>query len=482
MSHNSNHNDATRGDSVRSNKEQGSASYRLTSSDGWVLVSGEKRQNGVGYRSHTGTGYNTNFNKFDTDRSRFKRDDNRTEYRTEYRPSTRPDNKYVTTKNAWTDRDIFRKKIESSNSQYNEFRRDDSIKSDSYQKYQRATESSKDSITPLKTESVDPLHDKENDSVRDDDSGSEDSETLRKQKNDNYKKILCKNINNIGRCIYNNKCLYAHSLEEQNIEPIRLIAYNMIKKKDDLSHLDLSKSKHLYNHLQSLSKLCQHCDEGTCTGGYNCKHGACDKIYVICQTDLNKGTCEGACGKIHLTTKGLVPYGVSIVKNMKTKITIPKATVINEEFFKKLNQNITKTDSESIQKSVKHFAQRESEDDDSEIDMDLIHDDPDPEKSNDVVSHETNQNDCDENRWDSFVTAQDDVIVKKKKKSKKINNDDNDSLCSDDSEKMECVLNFFPVKTDGSDVDSFDDFKFDDVSKREEKLTKSIFRIDVMCI
>ena len=29
----------------------------------------------------------------------------------------------------------------------------------------------------------------------------------------NYKKTLCKNINNIGKCIYGNKCLFAHNID-----------------------------------------------------------------------------------------------------------------------------------------------------------------------------------------------------------------------------------------------------------------------------
>lgn len=160
-----------------------------------------------------------------------------------------------------------------------------------------------------------------------------------KLRNENYKKILCKNINNIGKCIYNNKCLYAHSLEEQNVEPIRVQAYNMIKKNEDLSQIDLSKSKHLYNNLLSLTKECQLCLDKKCTGGYNCKHGVCEKKYMICQTDLNKGTCDGNCGKKHLTEKGLIPYGVNIMKNFKTKPQIPKPIVINDDFFKYLEKN-----------------------------------------------------------------------------------------------------------------------------------------------
>ena len=473
MSHNLNHVD----------KEMGSASYRLTSNDGWILVSGDKRHSVGGYWAHTGSydtkGYDTkgygtnNFNRPYINRSKFKRDDGKCD--------AISDNRTTVTKNVRTDNDELKKRFDT-NPQYNEFHRDDNVRSENvrfetHPKHQRVTESHKKLTSPHKTGHVDD-HQKIEHTIHNDEFDPENAESLKKQKNDNYKKILCKNININGRCIYNNKCLYAHTLEEQNIEPIRAIAYSMIKKKNDLSHIDLSKDKHLYNHLHSLSKVCQHCNEGSCTGGYNCKHGACDKIYVVCQTDLNKGTCEGACGKLHLTSKGLMPYGVSIVKNLKTKITIPKATVINEDFFKKLSQNIAKTDSESVQKSVMRFVRKESDDDNSEIDMN--------NHTDHIDAHTDNTDSYAENRWDSFVSSSDDNKVLVKKKSENIkendNDNDNDSLCSDASEKIDHILNFFPVKTDGNNNDSFDDFKLDNISKRYEKLTMSIFKIDFMHI
>ncbi len=231
------------------------------------------------------------------------------------------------------------------------------------------------------------------------------SESYRKQKNDNYKKILCKNINNIGKCIYNNKCLYAHSLDEQNVEPIRKIAYDMIKNNENLSNIDLNKSKHLYNNLLALSKVCSHCEEGICTGGYNCKHGACDKMYVICQIDLNKGTCDNKCCKIHLTSKGLIPYGIRITKNLRTK-SIPRPTIINNEFFKKLNH------------SIDFFNQ-----------MDLK-----PETY-----------DC-----------------------------DNESVCSEGSTSDKILTSGIEIVTD----EIFNEFNLDHVTKKEEKINRSIFKIN----
>jgi hypothetical protein len=46
----------------------------------------------------------------------------------------------------------------------------------------------------------------------------------------NRKKILCNNILMYGSCGYGDKCMYAHSLSEQNIDSIRKKAYDIIKK------------------------------------------------------------------------------------------------------------------------------------------------------------------------------------------------------------------------------------------------------------
>jgi len=134
----------------------------------------------------------------------------------------------------------------------------------------------------------------------------------------NHKKILCKNITMNGKCLYTQKCLFAHSLDEQKIDNIRNDAYDIIKGTLDLSNVNLIKDTQLYNTLVSLTTVCELCIVGKCTGGYNCKHGACKKKYVICHTDLNKGTCF-KCNNIHLTNRGLKPYCAQIIDNLKIK-------------------------------------------------------------------------------------------------------------------------------------------------------------------
>ena len=86
-------------------------------------------------------------------------------------------------------------------------------------------------------------------------------------------KILCFNMLNSGTCSYSDKCLYAHSLEEQCIDVSKKTTIEIFKKKD-LKDIDLIKDKELYNNLVILTKLCNECVNNTCPGGYNCKYGA----------------------------------------------------------------------------------------------------------------------------------------------------------------------------------------------------------------
>ncbi|VBB18089.1 hypothetical protein YASMINEVIRUS_552 [Yasminevirus sp. GU-2018] len=322
---------------------------------------------------------------------------------------------------------------------------------------------------------------------RQDDRDSDDSQEYdnTKYKNDNYKKILCKNINSIGKCIYTNKCLYAHSLDEQNVEPVRAVAYDMIKKDKNLSGVDLTKNKQLYANLMSLSKLCQHCEEGSCTGGYNCKHGACDKIYVVCQVDLNKGTCEGGCGKVHLTKKGLVPYGVNVVKNIKVKVPIPKSTVINDAFFKRLSDNVNLGQSDAFSGAFVSTLGVESNGSDlSSGDSVLVQHDGLKDSPKDGLKDYQcdNSSKDDSSKDDNFIeddSAWDDIIKHESDaKTKKIGTDDAES--ESDGSDDDDFLGKLPKLTNASL--EHEDGMIDIAFKREEKLKRSIFRIDMLCV
>lgn len=136
----------------------------------------------------------------------------------------------------------------------------------------------------------------------------------------NHKKIMCQNIINNNCCIYQDKCLYAHSLQEQKIDIKRKKIYELLDSTDDLSNIEPYKYKELYKELQIFTKLCNDCMNNKCTGGFNCKFGAPLIKYLVCYDDLNYGNCtDNECTKIHLTKRALKPQ----YNNISTKINTP---------------------------------------------------------------------------------------------------------------------------------------------------------------
>lgn len=165
-----------------------------------------------------------------------------------------------------------------------------------------------------------------------------------KENDNNVKKMLCNNILEYGTCHYGDKCMYAHSLSEQNVDPIRKKAYDIILDKEKISY---KPDKELSRTLLQLTKVCDDCDKKKCSGGYNCKYGVIDKKYQICADDLRYGICYNeTCNCIHLTNKGLIPLNcnnknetIRVIKytDKNKKINIPHGTLITEDFFLKLS-------------------------------------------------------------------------------------------------------------------------------------------------
>jgi hypothetical protein len=127
-----------------------------------------------------------------------------------------------------------------------------------------------------------------------------------------------------SKCMYGNKCKYAHNLKSQYVKPINKYIYDAIIKNTDLSHIDLSEnikmydfretrksrsSSELYDRLLVMTNLCENCSKRKCHGGYNCKNGAIDEMFVICYNDLIGGNCNNTeCTHVHLTKQYLKPY------------------------------------------------------------------------------------------------------------------------------------------------------------------------------
>lgn len=125
------------------------------------------------------------------------------------------------------------------------------------------------------------------------------------------KKILCFNITNNIICTYGQKCMYAHSLNEQKIEPMRHKVYTILKNNNDLSKLNLINDPKLLDTMLQLTKICIMCVKNSCPGGYNCRNGAINTKFRICYDDLIYGKCKRLnCTSVHLTSRNLVPYNV----------------------------------------------------------------------------------------------------------------------------------------------------------------------------
>lgn len=132
----------------------------------------------------------------------------------------------------------------------------------------------------------------------------------------NIKTMLCHKVITKNECSYA-RCIYAHSLEEQVMSPIRTLAYNVILSDDDLRKINLNENKDLYNELCTLTNECINCINNNCIGGNNCKYGTNNKKKTICYADLHNGKCEDSkCYKVHLSKKNLIPYNLNKISNI----------------------------------------------------------------------------------------------------------------------------------------------------------------------
>lgn len=155
----------------------------------------------------------------------------------------------------------------------------------------------------------------------------------------NFKKLLCYNIVNNCKCVYKNKCMFAHTIEEQKKEPMRQVIYNMIYIWDDLSNINICEDKNLLDELLIMTKECKNCINKKCPGGYNCKFGVCVRDNKICYNDLMYGKCYNMLMEknhdgtiiyrcihgIHLTEKKLIPHNqrmLSDLNNLETNFFI----------------------------------------------------------------------------------------------------------------------------------------------------------------
>lgn len=164
----------------------------------------------------------------------------------------------------------------------------------------------------------------------------------------NNKRVLCKNIISNQCCLYNNTCLYAHSLKEQNVIPIRKYLYDIIRSDVDLSNINLLKSPELLKELTILSKVCLSCQRNECAGGYNCRYGAINNNCRVCYDDFYYGQCKRSyCNAVHLTNRGLVP-----LMGMKQVLPEVSSSVVRLNILNNSNTCKTNTIWDQLPKSI----------------------------------------------------------------------------------------------------------------------------------
>jgi len=170
---------------------------------------------------------------------------------------------------------------------------------------------------------------------------------------ENTKKILCFNILNNKICNYGNKCVYAHNLNDQKIDPLRQKVYTIINNSENLSNLNLINDQKLYETMLQLTRICNMCSKNRCPGGYNCRNGAINIKFKICFDDLVYGNCERYnCQSIHLTEKKLLPYNKQKNKNILINKVIDKTKLVE------INDDIIGFDSINFHKNKLSYSDK----------------------------------------------------------------------------------------------------------------------------
>ena len=158
--------------------------------------------------------------------------------------------------------------------------------------------------------------------------------------NNNVKKVLCNNMIKKHVCSYGDKCLFAHSLEEQIKDKNKEYIYRLYEMKD-LSNVNLNDE--LCKELLIMTKECEKCMNGICNGGINCKNGVCRTIDKICYDDLMHNNCceeiinENRCKNgIHLSKKKLKKLALNYEEGVKNNKKIQYCIKVNENNVKNI--------------------------------------------------------------------------------------------------------------------------------------------------
>ena len=130
----------------------------------------------------------------------------------------------------------------------------------------------------------------------------------------NEKRLICNSVTSDGStlnhrqnfvCSHGPKCSYAHSLEEQRIDEKKLLVYRSILDQTITMSIseDPASYEDIYRGFITASSICEKCYSGECTGGYNCRNGACCHDLLVCNEDLITGRCSNETQVTPLTPR-----------------------------------------------------------------------------------------------------------------------------------------------------------------------------------
>lgn len=119
------------------------------------------------------------------------------------------------------------------------------------------------------------------------------------------KRLICFSVINKTKCNYQEKCIYAHSLEEQYVDEDKFFFYQIVLDKNLMNFFSLTnpKTDDIYQCLFLFTQICNKCLTNKCTGGFNCRNGICHPSLKICRNDFLTGQCSNNIVKIEIDNR-----------------------------------------------------------------------------------------------------------------------------------------------------------------------------------
>ena len=124
--------------------------------------------------------------------------------------------------------------------------------------------------------------------------------------NNVHKTLLCEHYITSHKCIYGNRCKYAHGIKDQAIKPSRKLIYQLMfnekltQEQQEILIEKIEKDESQLAEILYLTQVCPDCKKNSCIGGRNCKNGAMNEKDAICKKLLLTWICQQNCIRNHI--------------------------------------------------------------------------------------------------------------------------------------------------------------------------------------